>query len=216
MSVICPSVTATDAHAYREQMARLAPFAERVHVDFSDGEFAPVKLINPIQAYWPETVQADLHLMYKRPTEQIETVISLRPGLVIIHAEAEGDLLGMMRQLKAVNIKTGVALLQPSRPEAFHDLIADADHILIFSGDLGHFGGSADLGLLQKVRQILAINPTVEIGWDGGINTDNIAQLAIGGIEVFDVGGAIQKSEDPKEAYKQLQKAAEAAISQED
>ena len=55
-SVICPCVTAQDPHAYREQMARIAPFAERIHVDFSDGILAPVRLINPIQAFWPEHV----------------------------------------------------------------------------------------------------------------------------------------------------------------
>jgi ribulose-phosphate 3-epimerase len=204
MSVVCPCVTATDAHAYREQMARIAPFAERIHVDFSDGVLAPVKLINPIQAYWPEGKLADLHLMLKKPAEHLETAISLKPNMVIIHAEADGDLLSIMRQLRAVNIKTGVALLQATDPQTVHDLIADADHVLIFSGDLGHFGGTADLTLLGKVSTIRAINANVEIGWDGGVSADNIAQLSLGGVEVFDVGGHIQQAPDPQEAYATL------------
>lgn len=204
MSVVCPCVTATDAHAYREQMARIAPFAERVHVDFSDGVLSPVKLINPVQAYWPEGKLADLHLMFKKPADHLETVISLNPNMVIIHAEAEGDLLGIMRQLRAVNIKTGVALLQATEPAQAHDLIADADHVLIFSGDLGRFGGTADMTLLKKVGQIRAINANVEIGWDGGVGPDNIAQLSLGGVEVMDVGGHIQQAPDPQEAYATL------------
>lgn len=204
--IVCPCVTAVDAHAYREQMARVAPFAERVHIDFSDGVLAPVKLVNPIQAYWPENLIADLHLMLKKPAEHLETVISLKPNMVILHAEAEGDLLGMMRQLRAVNIKTGVALLQPTDPNTAHDLIADADHVLIFSGDLGHFGGVADMTLLGKIGKVRAINANVEIGWDGGVGPDNIAQLALGGVEVFDVGGHIQQAPDPKEAYATLVK----------
>lgn len=204
MSVVCPCVTATDAHAYREQMARIAPFAERIHVDFSDGVLAPVKLINPVQAYWPEGKLADLHLMLKKPADHLETVISLNPNMVIIHAEAEGDLLGIMRQLRAVNIKTGVALLQATEPAQAHDLIADADHVLIFSGDLGHFGGVADMTLLKKIGQIRAINANVEVGWDGGVGPDNIAQLSLGGVEVLDVGGNIQQAPDPQEAYATL------------
>ena len=206
MKTVAPCVTAPDAHAYREQMARVASFATRVHIDFSDGELAPVKLINPIQAYWPEGVLADLHLMLKRPAEHLETIISLSPNLVIFHAEAEGDLLGMMRQLHAVNIKTGVALLQTTEPEAANNIIADADHVLIFSGDLGHFGGAADLTLLKKVGQIRAISANVEIGWDGGVGPDNIAQLSLGGVEVFNAGGAIQQAPDPQEAYATLVK----------
>jgi ribulose-phosphate 3-epimerase len=206
MNMICPCVTAIDAHEYREQMARVAPFAKRVHVDFADGLLAPVKLVNPIQAYWPEGVLADLHAMLQRPADHLETMISLKPHMVIVHAEAEGDLLGMMRQLRAVNIKTGVALLQKTDPETAHDLIADADHVLIFSGDLGHFGGTADLTLLKKVGQIRGISANVEVGWDGGVGADNVAQLALGGVEVLNVGGAIQKAPDPQEAYATLVK----------
>jgi ribulose-phosphate 3-epimerase len=204
VSVVCPSVTAVDAHAYREQMARVAPFATRVHIDFSDGALAPVKLINPIQAYWPEGVLADLHLMVKNPHEHLETIISQAPNMAIIHAEAEGDLLGLLRQLHAVNIKTGVALLQQTTPESCRDLIADADHALIFSGDLGHFGGTADFDLLKKIGGIRAINANIEIGWDGGVSAENIAQLALGGVEVMDVGGYIQQAPDPQEAYATL------------
>jgi ribulose-phosphate 3-epimerase len=206
MSVICPCVTAADAHAYREQMARVAPFATRVHIDFSDGKLAPAKLINPIQAYWPEGMLADLHLMIQNPAEHLETVISLKPNLVIIHAEAAGDLLGIMRQLRAVNIKTGVALLQQTDPDTTRDLIADADHVLIFSGDLGHFGGTADMTLLSKVAKIRAINANVEVGWDGGVGPDNVSQLSLGGVEVLDVGGHIQQAPDPQEAYATLVK----------
>lgn len=206
MSVICPCVTATDAHAYREQMARVAPFAKRVHIDFSDGELAPVKLVNPIQAYWPDGVLADLHLMLKHPQEHVETLISLKPNLVIFHAEAEGDLLGFLRQLRAVNIKVGVALLQQTTAEAAHDLIADADHALVFSGDLGHFGGVADLTLLKKVADIRAINANIEVGWDGGVTPDNVASLCLGGVEVLNAGGHIQKAPDPQEAYATLVK----------
>lgn len=204
MSVVVPTVTAVDAQQYREQMARIAPFAARIHIDFCDGEFAPVRLINPIQAYWPDGAIADLHLMFKRPLEQIETVISLKPDLVIIHAEAEGDLLGMLRELKAMGIKTGVALLQASEPSVYQALIAESDHVLIFSGDLGHFGGTADLRLLSKVGHIRAINASAEIGWDGGISLDNAAQLQFGGVEVLDIGGAIHKAPDPKDAYATL------------
>jgi ribulose-phosphate 3-epimerase len=204
MASIVPCVTATDAHAYREQMSRVAPFAKRIHIDFSDGVFTPVKLVNPIQAYWPEGVAADLHLMLKDPTTQLETVISLSPQMVILHAESEGNVTSMVLQLRALGIKTGVALLQQTAPESAKQLIAEVDHVLIFSGDLGHFGGQADMDLLRKVAQIRAINPVAEIGWDGGVNVENAAQLALGGIEVLDAGGAIQRAEDPSKAYEQL------------
>lgn len=207
MASVCPTITAYDSQSYREQMARIAAFADRVHIDLADGVFAPTLTINPVHVYWPDKLTADLHLMLKNPAEHLETVLSLGPNLAIIHAEADGDLLGIVRQLQAVNIKAGVALLQPTKPADYAELIAEADHVLIFSGNLGHQGGAVlDMNLLNKVGQIRSINPMVEIGWDGGISSDNIANLALGGIEVFDVGSSIHNAVDPKDAYATLKK----------
>lgn len=208
MISIAPTVTATNAQEYREQMARIAPFAKRVHIDFSEGQFAPVRLVDPIQAYWPDGMTVDFHFMFTNPLQYVETAISLNPDLVIIQAEAQGDLLSMLRQLRAVNIKTGVAFLAQTNPDDHRELVAEVDHALIFSGNLGHQGGSfADLRLLTKVRQIRAINATAEIGWDGGVNVENVPQLVAGGVEVLDVGGAIHSAANPREAFDALAKA---------
>jgi len=205
MSIICPTVTATDPHSYREQMARIEPFAERVHIDLADGEFAPTKLVSPAQVYWPEHLTADIHIMYKRPHQELETLVSLHPSLVVIHAEADGDLLGMLLELQSFGIKAGIALLADSQVATFEELIGVADHILLFAGKLGYQGGMADMQVLQKIPDVRTINPTAELAWDGGIGIDNAPQLIDGGIDVLNVGGFIQDSENAAQAFKQLQ-----------
>jgi ribulose-phosphate 3-epimerase len=183
---------------------RLQPFAERIHLDLMDGDFAPTRSINPAQAWWPENVTADIHLMYKRPLEHTETLVALGPNMVIIHAEAEGDKKEMMRHLQKLGIKAGVCLLKDTSVESAKELVEIADHVLLFSGDLGHFGGHADMKVLEKVPQVKAINPDVEIGWDGGANEQNVAELAKGGVGVINVGGAIQRASNPQDAYATL------------
>ena len=204
MSVICPTVTAFSVDEYGRQIDRIASFAERIHVDLMDGEFTPTRSPNPIQAWWPGDVEADIHLMFAKPLEHIETLVSLKPSLVIIHAEAEGNLSGFLEHLKRYGIKVGVALLPQTQPDDVAELIKVSDHVLIFSGDLGHFGGTLNEKLLEKVTKIREINPAVETGWDGGANAENIALLANGGIDVINVGGAIQRSDEPEEAYATL------------
>lgn len=204
MAVVCPTVLALTSQDYERQMDRIASFAERVQIDLADGIFAPVKTTNLIQTWWPKDVQADIHLMYEKPHVELETLVSLRPSLVIIHAEAEGDLVSFVQHLKRFEIKTGVALLPETQVSDKRELISNVDHVLIFSGDLGRFGGKADLGLLKKVAQIHDINPAIEIGWDGGANADNIHELVAGGVDVVNVGGAIQRSEDSEKAYATL------------
>lgn len=204
MSIICPTVLAANPHLYREQIERLQPFATRVQIDLMDGDFTPTTSLRPIQVWWPEQWQVDIHLMFRRPLEHLETLISLHPRMVIIHAEAEGDLRGMLGHLQKLNIKAGVALLKDTPPESAENLLSIADHALLFSGDLGRFGGVADLSVLQKVPKLKAINPGIEIGWDGGANEQNVRQLRDGGVDVINVGGAIAKADDPAAAYATL------------
>lgn len=204
MSIICPTVLATEAHAYREQLERVAPLSNRLQIDFMDGDFASPKSIGLAQAWWSDGTVADIHLMYRRPLEHIETLVSLHPSMVIVHAEAEGDLAGMMEHLQGLGIKAGVALLQDTSVDSAKNLIEIADHVLIFAGSLGSFGGHADMKQLDKVSEIKAINPHIEIGWDGGANETNVSQLAEGGIDVLNCGSAIQRAENPLEAFQYL------------
>lgn len=198
---VCVTPQTTDPHEYREQIERVAAFAPRLHLDFMDGAFAPVRSLNVAQAWWPKGVTTDIHLMYQKPRQYLETLIGLQPSMVILHAEAEGDTAAQLEYLKKCGIRAGVALLQSSQPGDHQKMIEVADHVLIFSGDLGHFGGTAALDLLNKVSLIKAINPAVELGWDGGANAENIQQLAQAGIDVINVGGAIQRAADPAQMY---------------
>lgn len=201
-AMIVPSVTPStaDPHVYREQMERVS-FAPRVQIDLMDGDFAPHKNTNPIQVWWPNHVEADIHLMYRHPHEQLETLISLSPHLILLHAEAEGDIAGYIEHIKKFGLKAGVALLADTTIESAYGCIEVADHVLLFSGTLGEFGGRADLALLAKIPQIRAIRPDIEIGWDGGANSDNVRSLSDGGVDVISVGGAIQRAPDAEKAY---------------
>lgn len=204
MATICPTVLAENPHLFREQIERLEPFAQRVQIDLMDGHFAPSHSINPIQVWWPESWTVDIHVMFEYPLAQLETLISLHPNMIILHAEAKGSIKSALMHLKKISIKAGVALLKETSPESARELIEKADHVLLFSGDLGHFGGTADLSVLEKIPEIKAINPQVEIGWDGGANSENVAKLAAAGVDVINVGGAIAKAEDPAAAYATL------------
>lgn len=203
-ATICPTVTADNPHTFRQQMERIAVFATRVHIDLADGILAPHKLIDIDKVWWPGGVRADLHVMLQKPMEHIETYRALGPQLVIVHAEAEGDFEAFAKTMHSHGMETGVALLQTTPVSLIAPALHLIDHVLIFSGSLGQFGGQADLALLDKVRQLRALKPTLEIGWDGGINDQNVKSLAAGGVDVLNVGGFIQRSPDPEAAYQAL------------
>lgn len=207
-ATICPTVLASDADEYQRQIERVVPFASRVHIDVADGQFAPVETIPADEIWWPGGVRADIHVMYAKPFQYADLLIELRPQLIIVHAEAEGDFVGFAKKARHHGVEVGVALLPKTSPEVIRPAMQWIDHVLVFSGDLGHFGGHADMRLLPKVKHLLKVKPQLELGWDGGINDKNARALAMSGVQVLNVGGFIQKAEDPGAAYQMLHKQA--------
>lgn len=202
MPVIAPCITVETDDQYKQSVERLMPFAERVHIDISDGEFAPTFLASNI--FWAQNWLADVHAMVARPSEYVQKLVALKPHLIVFHAEVQEDLLPTLQIIQQAGIKAGVALQRTTVPSTISAIIEKVDHVMIFSGNLGYYGGNASLMQLEKVRLIKEIRPTVEIGWDGGVNIENAFSLAQGGVDVLNVGGAIAKAEDAQAAYAAL------------
>jgi ribulose-phosphate 3-epimerase len=202
MSVVCPTITASTTEEFKSQVNTLSKFASRVHLDLADGFFAP-KLID-VKKIWLPQIMVDIHVMYEYPGLVIEQLINLKPHMIIIHYESDANFNEIAEILKFNNIKFGVAILQQTDTEVLSQFKKIIDHVLIFSGNLGYFGGSADLGLLEKAKEIKALNSKIEIGWDGGINLSNAKTLSDHHIEVLNVGGYIHKSKDPEHAYETM------------
>lgn len=203
-ATICPTVTAGTPEEYQQQMECVARFALRVHIDVADGVFTPVKLVPIDQVWWPGGMRADLHVMYQRPFEHLKLLLDLRPQLIIVHAEGEGDFENFANTAHAHGVEVGVALKAETPVALIQNALGLIDHVLVFSGNLGHYGGQADLGLLDKVRQLKQLKPQLEISWDGGINDQNARALVEGGVDVLNTGGFIQHAADPAAAYERL------------
>lgn len=206
-ATICPTITADTPVLYREQIKRVSEFASRIHIDLADGVLAPQKLVDVDTVWWPGGMRADLHVMYQQPFEHIEAFRALAPQLVIVHAEAEGDFVGFADYMHRHGIEAGVALLQDTDVTTITPALGVIDHVLIFSGQLGFFGGQVDLKLLEKVRLLKRLKPTLEIGWDGGVNATNARALKDGGVDVLNVGGFIHKNMHPAVVYEKLRQA---------
>lgn len=206
MSVIAPAITVETPEAYKATVERLQGFATRVHVDISDGEFAPSFLLGENNLYWPESWQVDVHAMVARPSEHLDRLIALKPSLIIFHAEITEDRAALVAKIKQAGIRAGVALLRTTVPSNIADVLKMVDHVMIFSGELGQYGGKASLMQIEKIRLVKAINPNVEIGWDGGVNLENAYTLTQGGVDVLNAGGAIANSDNPAGMYEALTK----------
>jgi ribulose-phosphate 3-epimerase len=210
VSVICPTVTAYDFEEYSRQLRVATQFAKRIHIDLMDGQFAPTKSPG-LDEIWlpPHGPVIDIHLMYQEPMTVLSQLIKLNPHMVVIHNEAHVHHMHFVAELHKHDIKVGLAILKDTPIEYAYQIMHSFDHVLIFSGNLGHHGGEADLSLIDKVHKVREHHPEAEIGWDGGINDHNIKKLVHAGVDVLNTGGFIQKSQDPEAAYATLKEVIE-------
>ena len=201
---IVPAILTDNKQDFRALIERINYFTRRVQIDVSDGSFAPTETLDITNIWWPRNWETDLHLMTARPSDYIDTVLKLSPSLCILHAEANENLLPVFKTLKEAGIKTGVALLPTTYPGNVKQYIDEADHVLIFAGQLGFQGSQADLMQMEKIALVRNMKPEVEIGWDGGANMSNVRALAHADLDVINVGSAIVNSENPAETFQEL------------
>jgi ribulose-phosphate 3-epimerase len=205
MVEICPTILASNKEELKKQLSNVS-FANHIHIDFMDGSLTDSKSIALSDVEIPANKTIDLHIMYDKPQEFLDEFIKLKPNMVIVQAESHCDIVKLATDLRDAGIKTGLSILPETTAEAVNYILPHVQQVMIFSGNLGHFGGRADLGLLDKVEKLKKMHRWLEFGWDGGINDQNIRALIDGGIEVLSVGGFIQKAKDPQDAYSQLAK----------
>ena len=211
MATIVPTITTDDPAMYQQRLDEFLSFASRIHVDITDGDFAPSHTLNLNQLYWPAADQRqcaiDLHLMMRRPLNWLDQIVSLTPDRVIMHAEsddADAVLPKIFEHLRRFNISVGVALLPDTSVDSAAKLIELADAVLVFGGHLGYQGGVADLSQLAKVGEIRNLNSSIIIEWDGGANAANVQQITMVGVDQINVGGAISSAPDARAAYDSL------------
>jgi ribulose-phosphate 3-epimerase len=204
MAIVVPTVLATTPDEYGIMLVRAESLSARVHIDICDGRFAQNQTIGLAQVQAGANTQLDLHLMLQDPVAQLETALSLKPHLIIFHAESNGDIMTALGRVRELGIRAGVAILPQTAVDAATPLIEHADHVLIFTGHLGYNNGDFQPDQLERVPAVRAIKPDVEISVDGGVTDRNAALIALQNVNVLYAGGFIQQAEDPQAAFESI------------
>lgn len=203
-SKIVPTVLVDNMANYEAAIKSISTFTDHIQVDLSDGQFATSRTIKLDQVAWPKDWIVDIHMMVAQPSFYMNTLVRMKPSMVIFHVEVDEDLQPILEQLKMAGIKAGIALMRSTVPDNVAELIKQADHVMIFAGELGKMGGEASMMQTEKVRLIKKINPDVEIGWDGGANVDNAFSISRAGVDIINVGSALAYANDPRAVYHEL------------
>lgn len=204
---IAPSILSADFARLGEEVENvLNAGADIVHFDVMDNHYVPNLTIGPMvcKALRDHGVTApiDAHLMVKPVDDMIRSFIDAGATYITFHPEASEHIDRSLQLIKDGGCKAGL-VFNPATPLHYLDHVMDKlDMVLLMSVNPG-FGGQRFIpGTLDKLRQarskIDESGRSIRLEIDGGVNIQNIREIAEAGADTFVAGSAIFNTEDYK------------------
>ena len=204
---IAPSILSADFAKLGEEVDNvLASGADLVHFDVMDNHYVPNLTIGPLvcDALRSHGVTApiDVHLMVKPVDRIIPDFAKAGASYITFHPEASEHIDRTVALIKEQGCKAGL-VFNPATPLHYLEhVIEQLDMVLLMSVNPG-FGGQSfipsSLEKLRVVRKMIddrKLSTRLEI--DGGVNTENIKDIASAGADTFVAGSAIFNTDNYK------------------
>lgn len=215
LSRVVPAILTDDPKTLESMIRQAESFSDYVQFDIMDGRFVPSQSITYRHlAALALKLKWEAHLMVERPEDYLEGFQQAGALKVIFHYEAAFSPEETIAKARRLNLQIGLALNPETPVTGIQWLTPKVDSVLILSVHPGFYGRQFIPEVLEKVIELRATRPGMQIGIDGGIKESNIAVVAQAGVDVIYVGSAIFSQSHLAESFRRLMALAEEGLRQ--
>lgn len=220
---VIPTSVPHSKEEFADAVRVAAQFSKQIHHDVDDGIFTH-------EVSWPFVKfrefgvvdyagiqqQIGVHLMVEEPQQIVPQFIDAGAKSITVHLETfrkPSDFVALSKEWRARGVEVGAALLIDTDLDVLRNVRDACDFVhLMTIASIGRQGIQFDQRGYERVKAVGSLFPDLLIAADGGINTENIGQLAKSGARRFYVGQALMRAEDPIGSYRSLRSAAEGSL----
>ncbi|MGJ8455113.1 ribulose-phosphate 3-epimerase [Pseudothermotoga sp. U03pept] len=211
MTMISASILACDLSRLNDEIKRVEPYIDMVHLDVMDGVFVPnitfgLPLLEAVKR--STNLPIDAHLMIVEPQKYVERFVEAGASIVTIHYEACLHLHRTIYQIKDKGAQAYVALNPHTPIELLSEILSDIDGVLVMTVNPGFSGQrfiETTVGKLRKLSKMIKERQLkTKIMVDGGINEETVQKVVCNGAEILVMGYGIFKN-DPASFKKKLE-----------
>ena len=186
--------------------------ADLIHFDMMDGHYVEniaMGIYMLEQMKKRTSIPFDVHLAMFHPEKHIEKIASIldENDCIRVHPESTVHIHRVLRDIKRMGVKAGVAINPATNEDCLEYLIDDIDMVLAMTVSPGFAGQKfikQTLGKIENIRKMADDrNPDLMIAVDGNINAETIPGCVKAGADVLVAGtSSIFKGDDAD--YKEL------------
>ena len=201
---IAPSILSADFSRLGDEVRAVERAgADLIHFDVMDNHYVPNLTVGPLvcAALKPHVkLPLDVHLMVKPVDAIVPEFAKAGASIISFHPEASDHVDRTIALIREHGCKAGL-VLNPATPVSWLDhTLEKLDLVLLMSVNPGFGGQKFIASVLPKIaevrKRIDAQKREIWLEVDGGIKTDNIAEVARAGADTFVAGSAVFNSKD--------------------